>query len=64
MPGRLGNALRVEECLNGGSRGVGVQARAHDGLHDDSVEDDDQLVGQALRILGAAAPRLAGEVIA
>jgi len=64
VPGRLGNALRVEQYLNRGSCGVGVQGRAHDSLHDDSVEDDDQLICQALRILGAAAPSLAGKVIA
>jgi len=39
-----------------------VQGRAHDGLDDDPVEDDDQLIGQALGVLGPAALGLAGEV--
>jgi len=41
-----------------------VQAGAHDGLHHGPVEDDNQLIGQALGILGAATLGLAGEVVA
>ena len=55
--------LRVEQRRNRGPRSAGVQCRAHDGLHDDPVEDDDQLIGQALGIGGLAALGLAGEVI-
>ncbi len=60
----LGDALRVEQRLDRGSCGVGVPRGTHDGLHDGPVEDHDQLIGQPLRILGAAALGLAGEIIA
>jgi hypothetical protein len=56
--------LGVEQGRRRGQRGVGVPAGAHDRLHDRAVEDDDQLIGQPLRVVGVSAPGLAGEVLA
>ena len=61
---RLCDALRVKQRLDRGSCSVGVQASTHDSLHDSPVEDDDQLIGQSLRVLGACSLGLAGEVAA
>ena len=63
-PGRLCDALCVKQRLDRGSCSVGVQAGTHNGLHDSPVEDDDQLIGQSLRVLGACSLGLAGEVAA
>ena len=56
--------MRVEQRLDGGPRRVRVPRGTHDGLHDGTVEDDDQLIGQALGVFGQAAVGLAGEVVA
>ena len=56
--------MRVEQGLNRGPNGVVVLSGAHDRLHDGAVEDDDQLIGQALGVCGSAALGLVGEVLA
>ena len=45
--GQLAHALGVEQCLDRGRNGSGIERVAHDRLHDGAVEEGDQLVGQA-----------------